>query len=80
MNSFKNQIVNLSASDAIKNKKDRHIYSAAKKQFEVKNFCKKQRNLRYYRNGKVRSVVNYEYGNDLARGNILCNNCEYSSK
>ncbi len=76
MNSFKNQIVNLSASDAIKNKKDRHIYSAAKKQFEVKNFCKKQRNLRYYRNGKVRSVVNYEYGNDLARGNILCNNCD----
>jgi hypothetical protein len=76
MNPFKNQIVNLSASDAIKNKKDRHIYSAAKKQFEVKNFCKKQRNLRYYRNGKVRSVVNYEYGNDLARGNILCNNCD----
>ena len=76
MNPFKNQIVNLSAGDAIKNKKDRHIYSAAKKQFEVKNFCKKQRNLRYYRNGKVRSVVNYEYGNDLARGNILCNNCD----
>lgn len=76
MNPFKNQRVNLSASDAIKNKKDRHIYSAAKKQFEVKNFCKKQRNIRYYRNGKVRSVVNYEYGNDLARGNILCNNCD----
>jgi len=76
MNPFKNQIVNLSASDVIKNKKDRHIYSVAKKQFEVKNFCKKQRNLRYYRNGKVRSVVNYEYGNDLARGNILCNNCD----
>ena len=36
MNPFKNQIVNLSAGDAIKNKKDRHIYSAAKKQFEVK--------------------------------------------
>jgi len=76
MNPFKNQIVNLSASDAIKNKKDRHIYSAAKKQFEVKNFRQSHRNIRYYRNGKVRSVVNYEYGNDLARGNILCNNCD----
>ena len=76
MNPFKNQIANLSASDAIKNKKDRHIYSAAKKQFEVKNFRQSHRNIRYYRNGKVRSVVNYEYGNDLARGNILCNNCD----
>ena len=37
MNPFKNQIVNLSSSDVIKNKKTKHIYSAVKKDFQ---YCK----------------------------------------
>ena len=76
MNPFKNTITHLYSSDVTKNKKDKHIFSAAKKQFQTRKTCKKQQNLRFYRNGKVRSNISYEYANDLARGNILCNNCD----
>ena len=74
MNPFNNNYPNLNASDRIRDKKSAHIYATAKKQFQTKRTCKKK-NIRYYKNGKVRSNINYAYQNDLARGNILCNNC-----
>ena len=74
MNPFNNNYPNLNASDRIRDKKSAHIYATAKKQFQTKRPCKKK-NIRYYKNGKVRSTINYAYQNDLARGNILCNNC-----
>ena len=79
MNPFNNNYPNLNASDRIRDKKSAHIYATAKKQFQTKRTCKKK-NIRYYKNGKVRSNINYAYQNDLARGNILCNNCSQLSK
>ena len=40
-----------------------------------KNKCR-NRNVKFYRNGKVRSVVNYKMQKSLARGNVLCNDCD----
>ena len=54
MNPFNNNYPNLNASDRIRDKKSAHIYATAKKQFQTKRICKKK-NIRYYKNGKVRS-------------------------
>jgi len=75
MNTYKTKQAALSSSDRIKDKKDKYIYANAKKKFQTNRRCK-NKNIRFYRNGKVRSNISYEYQNDLARGNILCNNCD----
>jgi len=75
MNPFKNEIANLSANEIIENKKGKYIYADAKKKFQTKRRCN-NKNVRFYRNGKVRSNISYKYQNDLTRGNILCNNCD----
>jgi len=75
MNTYKTKQVALSSSDRIKDKKDKYIYADAKKKFQTKRRCS-NKNVRFYRNGKVRSNASYKYQNDLARGNILCNNCD----
>jgi len=75
MNPFKNEIANLSANEVIENKKGKYIYADAKKKFQTKRRCN-NKNVRFYRNGKVRSNISYKYQNDLTRGNILCNNCD----
>ena len=75
MNPYKNRQIGLSSSERTKNKKDTYVYAAAKQKFQTNRRCK-NKNIRYYKNGKVRSNVSYEYKNDLARGNVLCNDCD----
>ncbi len=76
MNPFSNNKPRLTASERIRNKRDAAIYQGEKQRFQRgKNKCR-NRNVKFYRNGKVRSVVNYKMQNSLARGNVLCNDCD----
>ena len=76
MNPFSNNKPRLTASERIRNKRDAAIYQGEKQRFQRgKNKCR-NRNVKFYRNGKVRSVVNYKIQNSLARGNVLCNDCD----
>ena len=75
MNPYENLQVHLTSSDRIRDKKAKAIYATAKKNFQRNRLCN-TKNIRYYKNGKVRSNINYEYQNNLSRGNILCNYCD----
>ena len=76
MNPFSNNRPKLTASERIRNKRDAAIYEAEKKQFqESKKKCG-NRNVKYYRNGKIKSMKSYKLQKSLARGNILCNDCD----
>jgi len=76
MNPFSNNRPRLTASERIRNKRDAAIYEAEKKQFqESKKKCG-NRNVKYYRNGKIKSMKSYKLQKSLARGNILCNDCD----
>ena len=55
-------------------KKSKYIYAAAKKKFQTKRPCN-TKNMKYYKKGTVRSVANYKLQQDLARGNVLCEDC-----
>jgi len=74
MNPFSNNSPNLSSGDRTRDKRDKYIYAAAKKNFQSNRQCN-NKNIRYYRNGSVRSNVNYKYKNALSRGNVLCEDC-----
>lgn len=78
MNPYQNLQVHLTSSDRIKDKKAKYIYATAKKNFQRNRRCN-TKNIRYYKNGKVRSSSSYEYQNNLSRGNILCNYCDKST-
>ena len=76
MNPFSNNRPRLTASERIRNKRDAAIYEAEKKQFqESKKKCG-NRNVRFYKNGKIKSMKSYKLQKSLARGNILCNDCD----
>lgn len=76
MNPFSNNKPRLTASERIRNKRDAAIYQGEKQRFQRgKNKCR-NRNVKFYKNGKVRSVVNYKMQKSLARGNVLCNDCD----
>ena len=75
MNPFDNNKPVLSSSDRIRNKKSKYIYAAAKKKFQTKRPCN-TKNIKYYKKGTVRSVANYKLQQDLARGNVLCEDCD----
>ena len=76
MNPFSNNRPRLTASERIRNKRDAAIYEAEKKQFqESKKKCG-NRNVRFYKNGKIKSMKSYKFQKSLARGNILCNDCD----
>jgi hypothetical protein len=76
MNPFSNNRPRLTASERIRNKRDAVIYEAEKKQFqESKKKCG-NRNVRFYKNGKIKSMKSYKLQKSLARGNILCNDCD----
>ena len=74
MNPFRNSNPNLSSSDRTRDKKSKYIYAAAKKKFQTKRPCN-TKNIKYYKKGTVRSVSNYKLQQDLARGNVLCEDC-----
>ena len=74
MNPFNNNKPNLSSSDRTRDKRSKYIYAAAKQKFQTKRSCN-SKNIKYYRKGTVRSTINYKIHNDLARGNVLCEDC-----
>ena len=74
MNPFNNNTPNLNSSDRIRDKKSKYIYAAAKQKFQTKRSCN-NKNIKYYKNGTVRSTANYKIHKDLARGNVLCEDC-----
>ena len=75
MNPFSNNKPRLTASERIRNKRDAAIYQGEKQRFQRGKSKCRNRNVKFYRNGKVRSVVNYKMQNSLARGNVLCEDC-----
>jgi hypothetical protein len=74
MNPFNNNKPLLTASDRIRDKRDAVIYQAAKQQFQNKK-CDK--NVKYYNNGTIRSMNSYGLQKSLARGSVLCEDCDY---
>ena len=74
MNPFKSSNPNLSSSDRTRDKKSKYIYAAAKQKFQTRRHCN-NKNIKYYKKGTVRSVINYKLQQDLARGNVLCEDC-----
>ena len=75
MNPFSNNKPRLTASERIRNKRDAAIYQGEKQRFQRGKSKCRNRNVKFYKNGKVRSVVNYKMQNSLARGNVLCEDC-----
>ena len=74
MNPFRSSNPNLSSSDRTRDKKSTYIYAAAKKKFQSGKRCG-TKNIKYYKKGTVRSIANYKLQQDLARGNVLCEDC-----
>ena len=75
MNPFRSSNPNLSSSDRTRDKKSKYIYAAAKQKFQKNPQYCNGKNIKYYKKGMVRSVANYKLQQDLARGNVLCEDC-----
>ncbi|GAF96121.1 unnamed protein product, partial [marine sediment metagenome] len=75
MNPFSNNEPRLTASERIRNKRDATIYQAEKQRFQNKKTCG-NKNVKYYNNGAVRSIKSYKLQKSLARGNVLCEDCD----
>jgi len=75
MNPFSNNKPRLTASERIRNKRDATIYQAEKQRFQNKKTCG-NKNVKYYNNGAVRSIKSYKLQKSLARGNVLCEDCD----
>jgi len=76
MNPFSNNRPRLTASERIKNKRDATIYQAEKSRFQNSKKKCGNRNVRFYKNGKIKSMRSFKLQKSLARGNILCNDCD----
>ena len=76
MNPFNNNRPNLSASDRLRDKKSAYIYSATKKKFQMARKTCRSKNIKFYKKGSVRSVPSYKIQQNLARGNVLCEDCD----
>ena len=74
MNPFSNNQPRLTASERIRNKRDATIYQAEKQRFQNKKTCG-NKNVKYYDNGTIRSMKSYKLQKSLARGNVLCEDC-----
>ena len=75
MNPFSNNRPRLTASERIRNKRDATIYQAEKERFQSKKTCG-NKNVKYYDNGTIRSMKSYKLQKSLARGNVLCEDCD----
>ena len=75
MNPFSNNKPILTASDRIRDKRDATIYQAEKQRFQNKKTCG-NKNVKYYDNGTIRSMKSYKLQKSLARGNVLCEDCD----
>ena len=74
MNTFDNNRPVLSSSERLKNKRDKTIYQAEKQRFQNHKTCG-NKNVKYYDNGTIRSMQGYKLQQSLARGNVLCEDC-----
>ena len=74
MNTYGNNRPVLSSSERLKNKRDKTLYQAQKQQFQSKRKCG-NKNVKYYNNGTIRSMQGYKLQQSLARGNVLCEDC-----
>ena len=75
MNPFSNNRPRLTASERIRNKRDKTIYQAEKQRFQNQKTCG-NKDVRYYNNGTIRSMQSYKLQKSLARGNVLCEDCD----
>jgi len=75
MNTFNNNKPVLSASERLKNKRDKTIYQSQKKNYQSRKQCG-MNNVKYYDNGTVRNVKNYKLHNSLSKGVVLCEDCD----
>ena len=75
MNPFSNNQPRLTASEGIRNKRDKTIYQAEKQRFQNHKTCG-NKNVKYYNNGTIRSMQGYKLQQSLARGNVLCEDCD----
>ena len=75
MNPFDNNRPVLSSSERLKNKRDKTIYQSQKQHFQSKRKCG-NKNVKYYDNGTIRSMQGYKLQQSLARGNVLCEDCD----
>ena len=76
MNPFNNNKPNLTSSDRIRDKKSAYIYNTTKKRFQMGKKTCGSKNIKLYKKGTVRSVSSYKMQKDLARGNVLCEDCD----
>ena len=80
MNPFSNNRPRLTASEGIRNKRDKTIYQAEKQRFQNHktggNKTGGNKNIKYYDNGTIRSMRGYKLQKSLARGNVLCEDCD----
>ena len=78
MNPFSNNRPRLTASERIRNKRDATIYQAEKSKYQASRKCYNGgKNIKYYNNGTVRSTINHEMNQKLARGAVLCEDCNH---
>lgn len=74
MNPFSNNKPRLTASERIRDKRDATIYQAEKQRFQNKKCGTK--NVAYYKNGTIRRMSSYKIQKSLARGSVLCEDCD----
>ena len=67
MNPFSNNRPRLTASERIKNKRDATIYQAEKSIYQSMKQCG-NKNVKYYKNGTVKSVKSYKMHRSLSKG------------
>ena len=72
MNPYTNNKPVLSASERLKNKRDKTIYQSQKMNYKSSKTCGNN-NVKYYDNGTVRSTNSFKMNMKLSRGAAICN-------
>ena len=75
MNPFSNNRPRLTASERIKNKRDATIYQAEKSIYQSTKQCG-NKNVKYYKNGTIKSVKSYKMHRSLSKGVNFCEDCD----
>ncbi len=75
MNPFSNNKPVLSASERLKNKRDKTIYQSQKMNYQSSKTCG-NKNVKYYDNGTIRSTNSFKMNMKLSRGAALCDDCD----
>ena len=75
MNPYNNNKPVLSASERLKNKRDKTIYQSQKTIYQSTKHCG-NKNVKYYENGTVRSTNSFKMNMKLSRGAVLCDDCD----